>query len=291
MQKFINLLDPNLHNVLLGTILLSISSSVMGTFAFLKRRTLINDAIAHAVLPGSCLAFCLKGEKNSICLVIGAFITGWLGSIAVTKITTHSKIKQDTAIALIASISFGFGSFLLSILQHSGQADQGGIKSFLLGSAATLLRKDVVLLFLLSLLIILTIFLFFKEFLLIAFDSLFAESIGIPVKKMDLLFTSLMVLAIIVGINLVGIVLMSAMLITPAAIARFWTGRVFFMIFWAVLVSIFSSFSGTYISYIIPSMPTGPWIVLIMSLIAYFSFFAAWLYRYIKYIFLSFREE
>lgn len=282
IKDFFSFSDPNLRNVLLGTILLSTSSSMIGTFALLKRKTLISDAISHAVLPGTCLAFFLTGEKNSTWLILGAFITGWLASIAIGKITRHSKIKQDTAIAVVASVSFGVGSFLLSILQHSGQANQGGLKSFLLGSAATLLRADVVLLLLLSLSIILIILLFFKEFMVIAFDALFAKSIGIAVHKMDFLFTSLMVLAIVIGIRTVGVVLMSAMLITPATTARFWTNNIRYIMLFSILISLFSSLIGTFISYTVPSMPTGPWIVLIMSFIAYISFIISWCSRLCK---------
>lgn len=282
IKDFLSFSDPNLRNVLLGTILLSTSSSMIGTFALLKRKTLISDAISHAVLPGTCIAFFLTGEKNSTWLILGAFITGWLASIAIGKITMHSKIKQDTAIAVVASVSFGIGSFLLSILQHSGQANQGGLKSFLLGSAATLLRADVVLLLLLSLAIILIILLFFKEFMVIAFDALFAKSIGIAVNKMDFLFTSLMVLAIVIGIRAVGVVLMSAMLITPATTARFWTNNIRYIMLFSILISLFSSLIGTFISYTVPSMPTGPWIVLIMSFIAYISFIISWCRRLCK---------
>ncbi|MCT4696892.1 MAG: metal ABC transporter permease [Candidatus Cardinium sp.] len=282
IQDFFSFSDPNVRNVLLGTILLSTSSAMIGAFALFKRKTLISDSIAHAVLPGSCLAFFLTGEKNSIWLIISAFITGWLASITIDQITAHSKIKQDAAIAMVASVAFGFGSFLLSILQHSGQASQGGLKSFLLGSAATLLREDVVLLLWLGLLIILVLCLFFKEFMVIAFDRLFAQSIGIPVKKMDFLFTSLMVLAIVIGIRAVGVVLMSAMLITPATTARFWTAKISYIMLFATLIALFASLTGAFISYLVPAMPTGPWIVLIMSLIAYSSFLISWCCRMFK---------
>ncbi|WP_342265714.1 metal ABC transporter permease [Cardinium endosymbiont of Philonthus spinipes] len=282
IQDFFSFSDPNVRNVLLGTILLSTSSAMIGTFALLKRKTLISDAIAHGVLPGVCLAFFLTGEKSSIWLVISAFVTGWLASIAIDQITAHSKIKHDAAIAIVASVTFGLGSFLLSMLQHSGQASQGGLKSFLLGSAATLLREDVVVLLWLSCSIILILFLFFKEFMVIAFDRLFAKSIGLPVKKMDFLFTSLMVLDIVIGIRAVGVVLMSAMLITPATTARFWTAKMTYIMLFAALIAFFASLAGTFISYVIPSMPTGPWIVLIMSLIAYCSFLIAWYCRMAK---------
>jgi len=134
----------------------------------------------------------------------------------------------------------------------------------------------------LSSIIFLVLFLFFKEFMIVAFDRLFAQSIGLPVKKIDFLFTSLMVLAIVIGIRAVGVVLMSAILITPATTARFWTAKMTYIMLFATLIALFSSLAGTFISYTIPSMPTGPWIVLIMSLVAYFSFLISWYCRMSK---------
>ena len=279
---FLLLSDPNVRIVLLGTMLLSTSSAMIGTFGLLKKKTLTSDAIAHAVLPGSCIAFFIIGEKHTTWLIIGAFITGWLASIAISKITDHSKIKKDTAIAIVSSMSFGLGNFLLSMLQHNSQANQCGLKSFLLGSAATLLKEDILLLLGLNLAIIVTLLLFFKAFMVIAFDPLFAKSIGLPVKKIDFLFTTLMVLAIVIGIRTVGIVLMSAMLITPATTARFCTHKISRIMLLAIGISFFSSFTGTFISYSIPYMPTGPWIVLTMSVIAYGAFLMAWYYRTMK---------
>lgn len=279
IQNFFSLSDPNVRNVLYGTILLGTSSAMIGTFAFLKKKTLMSDAIAHATLPGICLAFLITGKKHALWFVIGAFTTGWLVSMLICKIKSHSKIKQDTAIALVSSIAFGIGSFLLSILQHKEQANQGGVKTFLLGSAATLLQEDVFLLLLLGIMIVVVVLLFFHKFSIIAFDAPFAESIGIPVKQVDIIFTSLLVLSIIIGIRTVGIVLMSAMLITPAATARFWTAKIKHMIPIAMLISVLSSLTGTFISCTIPAMPTGPWIVLIMSLMAYGSFIIHWCRR------------
>jgi len=282
LLDFLFISDPNVRNVLLGTLLLSTSSAMIGTFALLKKKTLACDAISHAVLPGTCLAFLLIGEKNTTFLIIGAFITGWLASIAIRKIQSESKLKQDSAIAIVSSVSFGFGNFLLSILQHHSHTNQSGLKSFLLGNAATLLMGDVVLLMILNVVIIFTLLLFFKEFMVIAFDTLFAKSIGIAVKKMDFLFTTLLVLAIIIGIRSVGVVLMSAMLITPATIALFLTANIKYIMLTAIFVSCISSCIGIFISYKIPYMPTGPWIVLVMSVIAYVVFLISWYYHKIK---------
>lgn len=126
-----------------------------------------------------------------------------------------------------------------------------------------------------AVILIITVALFFKELKLIAFDSNYAKALGLPVKALDLLLTSLTVLAVVTGIQAVGVVLMAAMLITPAAAARFWTNDVFKMTLIAAILGGISGLSGAYVSYVAPAMPTGPWIVIIISVIAIVSFFIA----------------
>lgn len=272
---FFTLSNPNIRYVVLGTLLLSITSAIIGTFALLKKKALLGDATAHAVLPGICLAFMITGVKNPLYLAIGAFVTGWIALLLMDMLTKYSKIKQDTAIALLLSIMFGLGTLLLSIIQKSPNAAQLGLNNYLFGKAAALMSEDIYLLSSLSLLVLTIVTLLFKELTIIAFDKPFATSINLPVKLIEFIFTSLIVLAIVIGIQTVGIVLMAAMLITPAAAARFWTDRLKTMLFLAALLASISGLLGSFISYTAPGMPTGPWIVLIITLIAYLSFLFA----------------
>ena len=273
--SFFSLADPNVRYVVLGTMLLTSSAALVGSFALLKKKALVGDAIAHAVLPGICLAFMLTGTKHLIYLTLGAFITGWVSLLLMDVLTTRSKIKEDTAIALILSVTFGIGTLLLSIIQNSGNAAQVGLNNYLFGKAAAMLGEDLLMLTILSLLIISTLLLFLKEFTLVAFDKAFAQAIGLPVKRLEFLFTSLTVLAVIIGIRAVGIVLMAAMLITPAAAARFWTDRLTKMLLLAAILGIIAGLMGSFLSYTAPGMPTGPWIVMTITLIAYISFLFA----------------
>jgi manganese/zinc/iron transport system permease protein len=272
---FFFLADPNVRYVVVGTMLLTSSAAIVGSFALLKKKALVGDAIAHAVLPGICLAFMVTGTKHPVYLTFGAFITGWLSLILIDFLTSHSKIKEDIAIALVLSVTFGVGTLLLSIIQNSGNAAQVGLNNYLFGKAAAMLGQDMLALSWLSLLIISIFVIGFKEFKLVAFDKAFAQAIGLPVKGIEFLFTSLTVLAVIVGIRAVGIVLMAAMLITPAAAARFWTDRLIKMIVLSALLGMLSGLIGSFISYTAPGMPTGPWIVLSISFIAYISFLFA----------------
>lgn len=273
--EFFSLTDPNVRAVVLGTSLLTTSSALVGSFALLKQKALVGDAVSHAVLPGVCLSFILTGSKHPLYLVVGAFITGWLSLLLIDQIIHRSKIKEDTAIALVLSVSFGLGLLLLTTIQHNGNAAQSGLSNFLFGKAAALISDDLASLALLSIVLIITVLLFFKEFTLLAFDKAFAQASGLPVQALELLLSSLTVLAIVIGIRAVGILLMASMLITPPAAARFWTQSLPKMVLLATLLGMIAGLAGTYISYVAPFMPTGPWIVMAISFIAYISFLLA----------------
>lgn len=273
--EFFSFQDASIVSVAVGAMLLTASSAVVGTFTFLRKKALVGDAVAHSVLPGICLAFILSGTKDPIILIIGAFITGWISLVLIDVITQRSKIKEDSAIALVLSVFFGIGILMLTNIQHSGNAAQTGLDSFLFGKAAALVGKDLITFSIVAVVLILTVTLFFKELKIIAFDSNYAKALGLPVRAIDLLLTTLTVLAVVTGIQAVGVVLMAAMLITPAAAARFWTNDVRNMTIIAAVMGSLSGLSGAYVSYVAPAMPTGPWIVMIISAIALTSFFFA----------------
>ena len=275
LGDFFSFQDPNIRFVALGSVILTASSAIVGAFTFLNKRSLIGDAIAHAVLPGICLGFILAGTKNPFFLIGGAFATGWISLVAVDYITRRTRIKEDTAIGLVLSVFFGVGVVLLTVIQKSGNAAQSGLDHFLFGKAASLVGEDLYTFAAVALILLVAVFLLFKEFTLLAFDKDFAKAIGLPVKKIELVLTSLIVLAVVIGIQAVGVVLMAAILITPAAAARFWTDKMSVMFLLASIFGAISGLAGAYISYVAPAMPTGPWIVIVISFIAFISFFLA----------------
>lgn len=275
MLDFFSFADPNIRYVTFGCMLLAASAAIVGCFTFLRKRALVGDAIAHSVLPGVCLAFIIGEQKNPLLLLIGAFTTGWLSLICIDWITSRTKIKADAAIGLVLSVFFGVGILLLTAIQQRGNASQSGLDTFLFGKAASLVREDLLVFSSVSVVLLLTVWFFFKEFTLLCFDENFAKSIGLPVRRLEWLLTSLTVLAVVTGIQAVGVVLMAAMLITPAAAARYWTERLPVMVLLAAVFGAFSALSGAYISYLAPAMPTGPWMVMVISVIAMGSFFVA----------------
>ena len=284
--SFLYFSDPSVQYVTVGSILLAIIGATIGCYTFLQKRALIGDAVSHAVLPGICLAFLVAQIKNPYILLLGAFISGWLSILFTDLITRQTKIKPDTAIAIVLTFFFAIGIMLLGVIQKSPNAAQAGLEAFLFGSAAALVRADVYLFVLASIVIFAVIAFQYRNFKWRIFDPEYAASIGMSIPRIDVLLTTLTVLAIALGIRTVGVVLMSALLITPAAAARYWTHKLNLMMFLAALIGAFAGLIGAYISYTAPGMPTGPWIIIVVSVIAFFSMFfgyeKGWFYRYRK---------
>ncbi|KXK53030.1 MAG: metal ABC transporter permease [Chlorobi bacterium] len=275
LLDFFLLRQHNIRVVVLGTMLLGIGSAAIGCYAFLRKRSLVGDAVAHAALPGVAVAFMLTGVKNPAVILVGAAIAGWLSMVAMDLIVRRSKIREDAAIGIVLSVFFGLGILLLTRIQKSGSADQAGLDKFLFGQAASLVTGDVVVFGAVSLGLVVGIVLLHKEFKSISFDADFARSIGLPVRGLELAMTTMLVLAVVVGIQAVGVVLMAAMLITPAAAARYWTDRLTVMLLLAGIFGAAAGYGGAFVSYVAPRMPTGPWIVTAGTLIFLLSLLAA----------------
>lgn len=267
--------DYTLRTVALGSALLGAISGVIGTYTVLRKQSLVGDAVSHAALPGIGIAFLLTGSKNIEWLLLGAFISGWLSLYIVNSIIKNSKVKYDSALGMILSVFFGLGLVILTYIQKIPDSNQAGLESFLFGQASTLLKRDVIVMSIVGGAIIIIIALLWKEFKLLSFDPEFCQVSGFPKEKLDLILTTLIVIAIVTGLQTVGVVLMSAMIIAPAVSARQWTDKLSVMV---ILSSIFGGLSGvigTIISSSTRNLPTGPVIVVIISAISIISLFIA----------------
>ncbi len=258
-------LDYTLRTVALGAMLLGLSSGVVGTYAVLRRESLLGDAMSHAALPGIALAFLLTRSKESALLLAGAVAAGWLGALLVSAITRTTRVKLDSALGLILSVFFGFGLVLLTFIQKQPDASQAGLDRFLFGQAASLLRRDVQVMAAGTVAVLLAVLLLWKEFKLLVFDPDFARVLGLRVRLLEVILTSMIVLAIVVGLQTVGVVLMSAMVVAPAAAARQWTDRLGLMVLLSALFGVVAGMSGALLSSLTPRLPTGPTIVLVVS--------------------------
>ena len=267
--------DYTLQVVLLGSVTLGIAAGSLGAFAVLRKQSLLGDAVSHATLPGVCLAFMLTLTRNIFYLIIGAAASGWIGTLLVKLIIEQTRIKKDAALGIVLSVFFGIGLMLLTVVQRMPQAVKAGLDKFLFGNAATLLIGDVQVMIALSLACFFCLLLFWKQFKLIVFDPDFALSLGLRVHALDIFLTSLIVMAIVIGLQAVGVVLMSAMLVAPAAAARQWTDRLGVMVMLSSFFGALGGACGSLTSSLIDHMPTGPAIVVYLSVFVFVSLFFA----------------
>jgi manganese/zinc/iron transport system permease protein len=263
--------DYTLRTVALGSAALGVVSGALGSFAVLRKQSLLGDAISHAALPGVVLAFLLTRSKAPLVLVLGAGIAGWLATLWVIAIIKRTRIKEDAALGLVLSVFFGLGMMLLTYTQRLADARQAGLDHFLFGQAAALLESDVITMAVLGAAALLLMAVFWKEFKLLAFDRDFGHSLGFPMGRLDVLLTTLLVIAIVIGLQAVGVVLMSAMVVAPAAAARQWTDRLGVMVALAAFFGALSGIAGTIISTAAQGLSTGPTIVLSASAIVVLS--------------------
>lgn len=245
---------------------------MLGSFAVLRKQSLLGDAISHAALPGIAIAFLITGAKDSNTLLLGALISGLIGTFWIRGIVTKTHLKSDTALGLILSLFFGFGMLLLTFIQRQPNANQAGLDKYLFGQAATLVESDVWMMAIVTGICLLVMLTFWKEFKILLFDADYTKTLGFNTKFIDILITSFIVLAIVLGLQTVGVVLMSAMLLAPAAAARQWTNSLSVMVFLAAVFGIFSGVFGTAISASQNNLSTGPVIVLVAGVFVVFSF-------------------
>nr|WP_321229527.1 metal ABC transporter permease [uncultured Psychroserpens sp.] len=274
IQEYFSLVfsDYTLRTITLGTAILGAVTGMLGSFAVLRKQSLLGDAISHAALPGIAISFLITGSKDSNTLLLGALVSGLIGTFWIRGIITKTHLKSDTALGLILSLFFGFGMLLLTFIQKQPNANQAGLDKYLFGQAATLVESDVWMMAIVTGICLFVLLLFWKEFKILLFDKDYAKTLGFNTKAIDILITSFIVLAIVLGLQTVGVVLMSAMLLAPAAAARQWTNSLGTMVFLAAIFGAFSGVFGTAISASQNNLSTGPVIVLVASFFVLISF-------------------
>ena len=266
--------------VILGTTSLGIASGIVGTFAVLRKRALMADALGHATLPGVVGGFLVSlifgaTGPEILPLLIGGGCSGLLGICAVQFLVRHPRIQEDAAIGLVLSTFFGLGIVLLSVVQTSVSTQTAGLDSYIYGQASAMTRVDVLTLAGISLLVGLMCVLLRNPFGEVCFDADFAATTGWPVDRIDLLMMGLVAVVCVVGIPAVGLMLVVAFLIVPCAAARLWSTRLFDVLVISGLIGGISGWFGAALSSSLPNLPTGPVIVLVAGAIFVFSLFFA----------------
>jgi len=282
--------DPVLRAPTIGCMLMCMAASLVGVLVFIRKRSLLGESLSHAAYPGVVIAVIIGAyffpkdeEVLSFAILIGAFIAAFVGLLAINVLEKFFKVKSDAALCFILASFFGVGITVASRVQAIHPQEYKQIQVYLFGQAATMTDIHMIIYGSLSALIVVILFLFFKELKMINFDACYAKSAGLKTKMIETIVYVLIVLAVVVGIRSVGVVLMSAMLIAPAVTARQYTNHLKVMFFLAALFGLLSGYLGNYFSFEFSnklsvyfpehyiSLPTGPMIVLSSALLCVLS--------------------
>ncbi len=272
--------DHTFRVVALGTSIIGGCSGAIGCFAYLRKQSLIGDVISHSSLLGIMVFFLISymitgtGSKSLWILIPGALTAG-TGALLLTRLLfNRTKLKNDTSLGVMLAIFFGSGVLLLRWVQRASDPvipGRRGLDDYIFGMAAAMTTDDLWMIGSLAITALLILVLCWKEFKIYIFDATFTRSIGYRTTLIDNLLLFILVIAIVIGIQAVGVVLMIALLITPASTARQWTRSLGSMVLLSSVLGVISCIVGCLVSANYANMPTGPVIVLVATTIFSFS--------------------
>ena len=247
---------------MLALILVGAVNAVVGCFVVVRGMAFFGDALAHAILPGVALSYTASGGNVGSNLFVGGIGAGIVSAMVIAWLTRNDELKEDSAIAIVFVTMFALGIALISS-QGSYAVD---LTHILFGSINGISRDDLSIMLAMAAVVSIIIALLYKEFLIISFDLSLAHSLRLPVEALRLALLILVAVTIVVSLQAVGIALMLALLITPAATARLLADRMHHMLLISCFIGIVSGIAGFYASYYL-DIPSGACIVLTLSLI------------------------
>ncbi|MDO4791591.1 MAG: metal ABC transporter permease [Buchananella hordeovulneris] len=266
--------------VLLGTSVIGIVAGALGCFAYLRKQSLISDVVSHSALPGTLGAFLVAVSlgldgRNLVTLTVGAVVAGTIAAVLTNYIRSYSNLHIDAAMVVVLTVFFGGGMVLMRIITNGHYPGKGGIQDYLFGNASHLTHADLVTSVVVGAIALGIMLAFFKEFALRAFDPAHSQVAGFNAKWLDLALFAAIVAATVIGVKAVGLVLMVAFVVTPPATARQWTSSLPKMVALSAVLGGVSSAIGAYVSVSVGNVPTGPVIVVVLSVFFLFSLLAA----------------
>ena len=274
--RVLSLRDHNTRVVVFGVAVLGAGAGLVGSFTLLRKRALMADALSHASVPGIALAFVIAtvlgaDGKSLTFLLLGATLSGLLGVAAILWIRLQTRVKEDAALAIVLSVFFGAGAALLSVIQQMKRGSAAGLEGFIYGKTASMRAIDAQMIAVASIIVIVVCLVLFKELKLLCFDEAFAGSRGFAVLGLDVVLMAMVVLITIVGLQAVGSILMIALMVIPAAAARFWTDELWKITLYSVLLGTISCIIGAVVSAVFPKLPSGAMIVLVCAFFFFIS--------------------
>jgi manganese/zinc/iron transport system permease protein len=289
-SPFVYFTDAVLRAPTIGCMLMCLAAALVGVVVFLKKESLLGESLSHAVYPGVILGTLSAGildlnEEQEFFIaslvMFGGFFTALIGLWSINFLQRRLHIRSDSALCFVLSVFFGVGLTLASQIQFSYSSLYRQAQLYLYGQAATMTDIHILIYGVLSAIVIVVLFLFYKEIHVISFDPQYAKSLGIKTQAVDGIVFFLIILAVLIGIRSVGVVLMSAMLIAPAVAARQYTNKLYKMFILSGFFGLLSGFAGNYLSIEISekisasntkiTLPTGPMIVILASAICLLS--------------------
>lgn len=265
------LVDSTVRTVLVAATAMGVAGGALGSFTVLRRQSLLGDVLSHAALPGVVLAFMVTGSRTLGPLLVGAAITGALAAWSVTWMVRHGRLRMDTALGATLGLYFAVGVVLLSFVQGRARAGQAGLETFLFGQAAAVLRSDMWTMIGLAAVAIAAVTVAWTRWQVTTFDPDFAASIGVAVRRWEIAMITLVAVAVVVCLQMMGVVLTAAMLVAPAVAARQWTQRLGTMVVTSAAIGALGAAAGALVSAVTPGVSTGPVIVLLLTAIALLS--------------------
>lgn len=251
-----------LQKALLTSVMVGIICGIIGCFIILRGMALMGDAISHAVLPGVAISYML-----GINFLIGAVLSGIITAIGIGFVSQNSRIKNDISIGIMFTAAFALGIILITLMKSSTD-----LYHILFGNVLAVRPSDMWITLGIGVFVLLSIFLLYKEFLVTSFDSTMAEVYGLPVRLLHYFLMTLLTLVTVASLQTVGIILVVAMLITPAATAYLLTDRLSTMLFLSAGIGTLASIAGLYFSFTY-NLASGATIVLIATLFFLLAFF------------------
>ena len=263
--RFLTLSDESVRMVLLGTILMGLSCGIMGGLIVTRRLSLFGDTLSHAVLPGVAVGFLWSQSKDSWAILAGATVAGFLGVALISLLMKTSRIRQDSALGLVLSGFYALGICMLTRIQKMEFGNQSGIDQYLFGQVVGLSSSDLWTMAFSCLFVLTLTILLYKELLVAGFDSEYARSIGLPVDFLQYLLWLLLAFAVITSLQIIGVVLVSALLVIPAATASLITDKMRTILIWSAMLGCLAGATGAFLSFLGNQLPTGPIIVLVSA--------------------------
>jgi manganese/zinc/iron transport system permease protein len=257
--------DKTVLFILATTGLLGICAGILGSFLFLQRKSLFADTIAHATLPGITGFFLLTYNKDPWFLLCAGIFSSIIATYIIYFLQHQTTLKNDTILGIVLSTSFGLGTVFLSKIQIVANSHQAGLSKYLLGNASTLLHQDLYQVGTTTLLTIIIVSVFFHHCSIMLFDNQQTTSHQPLLTFLYHTITLLTTITIVIGLQTVGVILISALLIIPACIAQQWCKSLRSFIIFSAFIGLLCTSIGTLISSLIDHVPTGPAIIAVAA--------------------------